>query len=477
MRRSEHTGGRWNRTAGGLWAPSRRDLFRGVGGLAGAAALGGLSSGRARAQSLEPPKRVIFFHHSQGTVMNQFVPTGGERDFVLPHVSAPLEPWRDRMVMLTGVDNMMPTFNEVGNAHENALYTIFTGRPYPVQDASRLTAAGPTIDQVITERIAGDTPFGRLDFVVGGSSSDGFVTEGRFWVDRDDPVVSFNDPTISSLRIFGDGSLSEADAWALRARRSSVLDAVLDGFRSAERRAGAAGKARLQAHQEKLFALEQRIRAGVGECNAPRFVASESYDHTYDDDVSAQALNDVLVTALSCDYARVATVDFANTHDHAFPWLWADNGGPIVDTGVWDNWHAMVHADFQPGMEHVYRWYMQCLADLLERLSVTVDADGDNMLDTTLVVYMSEFSSGRHWATSLPVVLAGNVGLVETGRWVDHMVMDAEAFQVEGGYAYSGVTTNQLYVSLLQILGFDDESFGHDGGGSLPSGGVPGLFG
>jgi len=464
---------RWTRQRSGLWAPSRRDLFRGAAG--GAATLAALASRPGRAQSVDGPKRVIFVHYGQGTVMDQFVPEGTEHDFTLPFITAPLADWTDRLVFLTGVDNLMPGFNEVGNAHENALYTVFSGQPFPVQDSARLSAAGPTIDQVIADRIAGDTPFGRLDFMVGGSSADGFVTGGRFWVDRDDPVVSFNEPDIATLRIFGDTTMSEADAWALRARRSSVLDAVLDTFRSAEQRVGTEGLARLDAHKEKLFALEQRISGGVGECNPPRTTLPDGYDFTYDDDVSALAMNDLMVTALSCDYARVATLDYSNTHDHAFPWLWADNGGPIVDTGVWDNWHAMVHADYQPGMELVYRWYVDNFVDLLERLASTTDADGDNMLDTTLVVFMSEFSSGRHWYTSLPIILAGNVGAVETGRWVNHMPVDRETFQEAGGYEYSGVTTNQFYTSLLHILGFDDETFGFTDGGGLPTGGVPGL--
>ncbi len=463
---------RWRRHRG-LWTPSRRDLFRGAAG--GAATLAAMASRPLRAQERAGPKRVIFVHHGQGTVIEQFMPEGAEHAFSLPTITAPLAPWTDRLVFIGGVDNLMSHHNTVGNAHENALYTIFSAQPFPVQDSARLTSAGPTIDQVIADRIAGDTPFGRLDFVVGGSSADGFRTEGRFWVDRDDPVVSFSAPEIATLRIFGDSTLSEADAWALRARRSSVLDAVLDTFRAAEQRVGAEERVRLDAHKEKLYALEQRLSGGVGECSPARFTAPEGYDVANDDDVSALAMNDILVTALACDHARVATLDYANTHDHAFPWLWARNGGPIVDTAVWDNWHAMVHADHQPGMEHVYRWYIENLVDLLERLSTTTDADGENMLDTTLVVYLSEFSSGRHWTTSLPVILAGNLGGIETGRFLNHMPLDRETFQEAGAYEFSGVTTNQLYTSLLHILGFDDESFGFTDDAAIVPGGIPGL--
>lgn len=463
----------WHKGANGLWMPSRRGLFQGMAG--GAATLAALANRSAQAQSTEGPKRVIFVHYGQGTVMEQYLPADDGTSLTLPFITAPLQDWVDRCLFIGGVDNRMPEYNTVGNAHENAEYTIFSGQPFPVQDSARLTSAGPTIDQVIASRIASDTPFGRLDFMIGGSSSDGFLTSQRFWVDREDPVVGFHDPEIALLRIFGDSSISEADAWALRARRSSVLDAVLDTFRMAEARTGAEGLVRLEAHKEKLFALEQRISGGVGECNAPSFSAPSGYDVSYDDDVTAPALNDLLVTALSCDYARVATLDYSNTHDHAFPWLWAENGGPIVDTGAWDNWHAMVHADYQPGMEYVYRWYVENFVDLLERLSTTTDADGDNMLDTTLVVFMSEFSSGRHWYTSLPIILAGNLGGVETGRFLNHMTLDPTTFQEVGGYEYSGVTTNQFLVSLLHILGFDDETFGYTEDSDLPIGGLPGL--
>ena len=88
---------------------------------------------------------------------------------------------------------------------------------------------------------------------------------------------------------------------------------------------------------------------------------------------------------------------------------------------------------------------------------------------------MSEFSSGRHWYTSLPIVLAGNLGGVATGRFVNHMPLDPATFQESGGYDYSGVTTNQFFVSLLHMLGFEDDAFGYTEDSALPTGGLPGL--
>ena len=454
---------------------SRRALLRAGGAAALAPLLPGAFERRARAQEARPgPKRLVIVHAPQGTVMEQYVPLGDPSAWDLSFILEPLAGFRDRLVIATGVDNRVPELNTVGNAHQNADFTHYAARPFPIQDSAAITCGGPTIEQVIAGRIAGDTPFGRLDFGVGGASSAGFATSPRFFAGMADPVTPFNDPEVALNRIFGDGTLSEADLWAQRARRGAALDAVIDSFGGLRRELDADGRERLDAHLDKVRSLEARVRAGVGACSRPAFSLPGGYSSVDDDDVTAPILNDILATALSCDYARVATLDFFNGHDHAFPWLWADNGGMIVETSLWDNWHAMVHADFQPGMEWVYRWYLEMLADLLTRMDGMLDADGENLLDTSLVLFMSEFSSGRHWNTSLPTLLFGDVGA--GGRWLNFLTMDAATFQDRGGYEYSGVTTNQLFTSILHRFGGDDETFGQPLDGT-PLGPLPGLFG
>ncbi|MCB9527524.1 MAG: DUF1552 domain-containing protein [Myxococcales bacterium] len=439
---------------------------------------------RARAQGMAGPKRLLVFHTPQGSVLRQFVPRGAERDFELPHITAPLAAVRDRVTIITGLDNVQPRFNRVGNAHLNANYTVLTGRPFLAQVDDDITAGGPSIEQVVADHIGGATPFRRLDFAVGGhQTSNGLLTprEGAFfWHGPRDPVAAFNNPLAALLRVFGDGQLSPADAWAQRARRASVLDGVLQNFASMRRDLGAEDRARLDAHAEKLRELERRIVAGVGECRRPDVAMPPSADPGLDDDLTAPVTSELVATALACDLTRVATVSFANGHAPAWPWLWGRNGGrPIVDLAVWENWHAVVHADYQPGMEHPYRWYMETFVDLLQRMAAMTDADGDNLLDTSLVVYLSEYSSGRHWNTSLPVVLAGNLGAAPghgmSGRWVDVMDGGVDALEASNGYRASGATMNQLWTSVLRMFGGAGD-FGFNDG-SLPTGGLPALGG
>ncbi len=440
---------------------------------------------RARAQgALARPKRLVIVHSPQGSVLSRFVPVGAERAFELPYITEPLAPLRDRLTIVTGVDNVQPRFNTVGNAHINANYTVLTGRPFLEQNPDAQTPGGPSVEQVIADRIGADTPFRRLDFAVGGNqTSNGLLTprEGAFfWVGPRDPISAFNNPLAALIRVFGDGQLSPADAWALRARRASVLDGVLANFGEMSRGLGADDRARLEAHADKLRQLEQRIVAGTGECNRPEVGLPPGVDPGLDDHLTTPVTNELLASALACDLTRVATLSWANGHAPEFPWLWNRNGGrPIVDLGVWENWHAVVHADYQAGMEHPYRWYVEMLVDLLTRMASMTDADGDNLLETSLVVYFSEYSSGRHWHTALPVVLAGNVGDAPAhgpaGRWLDVMGGTVAELEASGGYRTSGSTTNQLWTSVLRMFGFDDAGFGHYGEG-MARGGLPGLL-
>ena len=89
--------------------------------------------------------------------MNQFVPIGTETDFTLPlilRLCTLAEPHH----IITGADNYSLRLNSVGNAHQNANLTFLTDAPFHVQDANALSAGGPTIDQVVADRICTTTP-------------------------------------------------------------------------------------------------------------------------------------------------------------------------------------------------------------------------------------------------------------------------------------------------------------------------------
>ncbi|MBX4355641.1 DUF1552 domain-containing protein, partial [Mycobacterium tuberculosis] len=77
-----------------------------------------------------------------------------------------------------------------------------------------LTAGGPSIDQVVAQRLAAPTPFDRLDFVIGRHVNNGVTQCSRFFAGPYDPISGYNDPYVALLRIFGDSTLTPAEEWA-----------------------------------------------------------------------------------------------------------------------------------------------------------------------------------------------------------------------------------------------------------------------
>ena len=72
---------------------------------------------RARAAT---PKRLVVVFTPNGVIHENWVPTGGERDFRLGRSLAPLEPHRDDIIVLDGVDNAVAQEGGPGDDHLRA---------------------------------------------------------------------------------------------------------------------------------------------------------------------------------------------------------------------------------------------------------------------------------------------------------------------------------------------------------------------
>ncbi|MEM9488393.1 MAG: Tat (twin-arginine translocation) pathway signal sequence domain protein, partial [Myxococcota bacterium] len=105
------------------------------------------------------------------------------------------------------------------------------------------------------------------------------------------------------------------------------------------------------------------------------------------------------------------------------------------------------------------RWFTEQFAYLLDKLETTPDPlTGTSLLDSSLVLWCKEMGDSRlHVCTSVPFVLAGKAcGQLQTGRYL----------------RYSGDPHNKLLVSVCQLMGLNNNSFGDSSFGSGP---LPGL--
>ena len=103
------------------------------------------------ARASQSPKRLIIFHWPQGMVMPQYLPYS---DGSFPYILEPLTPHRSHMTMISGIDNIIPNFNDVPTVHPNADHSLFTCTPFLVQNPNQLSPSGPSFEQIICQSIS-----------------------------------------------------------------------------------------------------------------------------------------------------------------------------------------------------------------------------------------------------------------------------------------------------------------------------------
>ncbi|MBL4683735.1 MAG: DUF1552 domain-containing protein [Nannocystaceae bacterium] len=461
---------------------TRRKFLKGAGGLAVGLPFLPSLAGRAHADCDSGVRRMIVIHQQQGMIMEEWHPRGVGSSFELSPILSPLEPVRDDLVIISGLDNLGPQITINQSGHHGANKSILTGMPLSINltadgvldpvdhsEVEFVAAGGPSVDQVIAQRMGAPTPYASLGFTIGGSTD--LAIDGAFYTDRDEWLGMEADPRAAFERLFADldAPPDPTAADRLRASRGSVLDAVAEQYAAVAARASTADRIRLEAHAARIRELELRLGqpggAGIG-CSQPQYSLPGDYDPSNSDfdDVGGRAQIDNAVMALACDQTRVASLQYTHRQSPRFPWL----GHPFPFE--YNGWHDIFHIDpsqvsgrdnpvVRPAMLDVMRWYADMFGYLVAQLANTPDGDG-TLLDSTLVVWTCEFGDGQgHAAHNIPVVLAGNLcGAIETGRHLE----------------YTGRSTNDLLVSLLNAFGHDDTSFGWADNCAGP---LPGLVG
>ncbi|MFN3198437.1 MAG: DUF1552 domain-containing protein [Bradymonadia bacterium] len=461
---------------------NRRAFLRGVGGAALTVPMMGLRQ-HARAQTAGGPRRLIIMVHPQGTLHDAWTPSGEGRGFELSQILQPLAPHRDRLLVLSQIDNVVRREQRQGNGHNPPGRTLLTAFPFAgSMDNGRVRpeheqppngdAYGPSIDHVIAQRISADTRFQSLHLGIGGDELGEYT---MFWEGREGQAVAAGcegDPVSLFQRLVQAapaperGPMTRADR--LTAQRGSVLEAVRGNFNLLQSRAGAADRRRLEEHATRIRNLERRLRApmSAAACTIPGgHTLSPGYRpwNADFDNESAEAHIENLIFAMSCDLTRVGTLQFTRYHGPQFPFIddlpvrfngmaGDDDDDYRGESGLWGTWHQMVHLgretpSARAAMVMVFQWYMAQLNHLLDRLANTPEPTGDgSMLDHTLVLALSELGHGGwHSTRHLPVILAGNAGAgVQMGR---HLSLPDR-------------TTGDLYTTLLQTFGGNETHFG-----------------
>lgn len=427
---------------------SRRALLGGVG--AGALAWPFLRALESKGHAAnEFPQRFIAFFNPNGTVPQSWFPGGGETDFTLPAISAPLEPYRNRMNFFRGL-NLGTAGVGPGGTHEQGMGHALTAAqllPPTNPDAGAADAGlctGKSIDQVIADHIGNESAFRSLEcgiFVPPGYER---PTNRLIYRGNGVALAPENDPVRVFERVFGDQT-GDPEAVARRtARKQSVIDFAKADFDRVQKRIGKSDQQRLEQHKEGVLAVEKRLGL-VGKCSEQAAPAGFNLNDERNMEAVSDAHMDIVVAAMACDMTRVASFQYTQAFaSQTFAWL----GLPLLTAGM--GHHLLSHdvlnwyPDYVNSLVMIHTWYTRQFVKLLTKLEGISEGDG-TMLDNTTVLWVSEIQRGTHELTNLPWSLAGNVGgKFKMGR---NLVLPDRGHQ-------------QLLLSLVHAFGIDMEHFG-----------------
>lgn len=405
--------------------------------LGGAAAAMGLPflGGYANAGGMQAPKRlVILWTPNDGQWVDQYETplTNGALPDALPAFLQPLEPFRDRLAVASGLRN------DFEGGHTSIGHSL-TGIDWIGPDGNNFWAGGVSVDQHIAQSLGEEA----LTLGVSCGSKNG---KGRMsYSAAETPVDPIEDPSVAFESLFANVGIDTAELDALKARKHSVLDRVASDLQSFSAQIPAAQRPRLEQHLESIRAIEQKIDDELlASCDPSAPMALSPSDNALVPEVT-RAQMDIIAQALGCGATRVATLQWNRAGGSITP-LWSQDGIEISD-----NVHNIAHEHYlQPDnpsvtadAKAIEAWYSTQLGYLLGQLDAIPDVDGGTLLDNTLVVHVKELGR-RHATNPMTYVMAGGPSLIAGNRYS----------------SFDGRPHNDLLLTLCHKMGLDDATFG-----------------
>ncbi|WP_050024593.1 DUF1552 domain-containing protein [Verrucomicrobium sp. BvORR034] len=388
-------------------------------------------------------QRVVIMFSPNGTLPADFWPDKEGADFEFKSILKPLEPYKDRTLILNGVYNKI---RGDGDQHMRGMSCLLTASelmPGNIQGGSDKPAgwAGSvSIDQEIKNFLQGraetKTRFGSLEFGVAVPNRADPWTRMSY-AGANQPIAPIDDPYQMFAKLYG--KMKDKDSLI------SVLDDVSADLKKISSKLSARDKALLDQHMMLVRNLEQELQnpAADAALQHPMPELDPGIELVNDNTPEISRMQiDLLVNALSNDMTRVATLQYMRSVGQAqMRWL-----------GVEDGHHSLSHdpddnKESYEKLKKINSWFCGELAYLAKRLSETPEAGGEgSMLDNTLIVWTNELGKGNsHTLDNIPCVIVGGAPGFKMGR---HLKLDK-------------VAHNRLWMTLAHAMGHQDlKTFG-----------------
>jgi hypothetical protein len=408
----------------------------------------------ARLTAASPVRRFVGIWHPHGASPGYWSPLQQGKDFQFSFITKPLEAFRNRVVLISGLDmpEAMATTEEPGGDHARGAVLLSGARP-------RRNAVSPflgvTIDQHIANKYGQDTILSSLQVGVEDTGNFGncnwgyscAYTNSISWTSPTAPLPTQVNPRVVFERLFGDGASAE-ERLRDRKRNASILDAVVGQLGAFKSNLGAGDRARVDTYVDNIREIERRITIAMDNSvkepdgDVPFGLPQSRHEHF-------RLMYDLMALALEGDITR--SVTFMLGRDLS--------GASFPESGFTGGWHGTSHHGDKPeniaNYAKVNRYHVQNLAYFCEKLSRIPDGDG-SILDHVLIYKGSNMgNSHRHAHEKVPVILVG--GIDGTFKGNRHLVFPDNTQR-----------TSNMLLSILHLYGIEMDKIGTSTGRLQP---------
>lgn len=396
----------------------------------------------------QAPLRFGAVYVPNGVIPSQWFPNGDGSTFEFSPTLKPLEAFRDRLLVVSGLDSVPPPppGERQYNNHADASTRFLTD-----VTPSRNLRAGVSIDQIAARVLSADNTLPSLELALESVDSGTSCDFGRScvytgtiaWAGPTAPLPMEHDPSAAFVRLFGDGNSDAAARLARLQHKGSILDSLLGEVASLRTNVAAADRAKLSGYLESVRDVERRIQKAVQHnVELPAFDRPAGVPESFEQ--HAALMFDLQLLAYQGDVTRVVTFMIGREF----------SGRTYPEIGVPDAHHPISHHQRDPvRMEKcakINHYHVTLFSQFIDKMKSTPDGDG-SLLDHTAIIYGAGMSEGNgHVPVNLPILLLGGAnGKLKGGRHIKYT---------------AGTPLANFHLGLLDKLGVPIESHGNSTG-------------
>ncbi len=435
----------------------RRTFLKGVGATLALPLLDSMVPALAAVRDTvaRPIGRLGIVYVPHGAVMPNWTPSTVGADYELSRILKPLAPFREQLLVLSGLANepALALPGDPAGEHGRTGGAFLTGvHAKPTEGAD--VRAAVSMDQIAASHLQNETQLSSLQLGLESNDLAGACDVGfscsyintLSWRTPTTPLPTENNPRAVFERLFGDRDSTDPVARLERIEKErSILDSVRQKTADLERRIGTGDRRKLTEFLESIRDVERRIEIAERQGDRPIPTVERPVGGIPDTfEKHAKLMMDLQVLAYQTDLTRVITFMMSKElSNRTYP-----------EIGVPDPHHPLSHhGENSAKLEKLTKlniFHLQTFAYFLERLQATPDGDG-SLLDNVTILYGSGMgNSNVHDPHDLPILLlGGGAGRLRGGRHI--RVPD-------------GTPLTNLYLAMLDKLGVPIESFGDSTG-------------